>query len=242
MPTSTKNDSPFNTPWFGVSMGLLGIIVGYALAVSTGLGSVAPAGPVANNPTPAPAQPTQPAAPSAKTVIAPDPSDDHIFGDETATISLIEYSDFECPFCGRVHPTMKQLVEQYDGDVNWVYRHYPLSFHPQAEPAAVASECIADLAGNDAFWAFNDAIFEDGNWDFEAIAGDAGIDARDFQDCIDSGKFTQKVADQMQGGQAAGVTGTPGTVVYNNKTKESRLVSGAQGIASFQSAIDALLE
>jgi len=84
---------------------------------------------------------------------------DHIRGNRDGSIALIEYSDYECPFCTRVHPTHKALIESYD-ELMWVYRHFPLSFHPNAMPAAVSSECIAELAGEDAFWTFTDGIFE----------------------------------------------------------------------------------
>ena len=77
---------------------------------------------------------------------------------ENPEFTVIEYSDFECPFCSRVHPTLDRLAEEND-NVTWVYRHLPLSFHPQALPAAIASECVAQEEGNDAFWQFADTIF-----------------------------------------------------------------------------------
>ena len=89
-----------------------------------------------------------------------DSSIDHYRGGENPTITLIEYSDFECPFCARVHETLNTLVGNHS-ELTWVYRHLPLSFHDQAMPAALVSECIADEAGNDAFWVFADTIFKD---------------------------------------------------------------------------------
>ena len=87
--------------------------------------------------------------------------DDYIYGDEDAPITLVEFSDFECPFCARAHGTFERLVAERD-DIAWVYRHLPLeSIHPNAEPAARASECIAELEGNDAFWNFADTVFDD---------------------------------------------------------------------------------
>ena len=82
---------------------------------------------------------------------------DHIYGNPSAEISLIEYSDFECPFCKRFHPTAKQLVDKSDGQVNWIYRHFPLAFHnPGAQKQAEASECAVKLGGNEAFWRYTD--------------------------------------------------------------------------------------
>jgi protein-disulfide isomerase len=84
--------------------------------------------------------------------------EDHIRGDKGAKIAIIEYSDYQCPFCHSVHPTYKKLLQQYDGKIMWVYRHYPLSFHPEAMPLAVGAECAGELGGPDAYWAFSDKI------------------------------------------------------------------------------------
>ena len=85
---------------------------------------------------------------------------DHIRGDKGAQAYLIEYSDFECPFCVRFHPTAQQLKDEYGNDLAWVYRHYPLDqLHPQARPAALASECVAEIGGEEAFWKFADEVF-----------------------------------------------------------------------------------
>jgi protein-disulfide isomerase len=97
---------------------------------------------------------------SAATVRAPS-SSDHIIGSPTAPIVLIEYSDFQCPFCQMIHVTLKQIVSESNGEVAWVYRHFPLyQIHPQAEPAANASECIFDQLGDSAFWTFANTVFE----------------------------------------------------------------------------------
>lgn len=86
---------------------------------------------------------------------------DHLRGDPKASVKVVEFSDLECPFCKRFHLTMQQLMEGYSGKVAWVYRHFPLdSLHPKARKEAEASECAAELGGNDGFWAYIDKLFE----------------------------------------------------------------------------------
>ncbi|MBU2214234.1 DsbA family protein [Patescibacteria group bacterium] len=231
-----------NNPWFAISMGLVGVIVGYGLALGTGgISLPGTTADVADKPTAA--QPTPPPPPPAGEVTPPSDTD-HIRGDADAVITIIEYSDFECPFCSRHAPTVDQLVEDYDGKVNLVFRHFPLGFHANAQKAAEATECAADQGGNDSFWGFHDALFEKGVTpdSFADYATELGLDAGEFSDCLDSGEFEQKVKDDMAGGSKAGVRGTPGNVLYNNETKESQIVSGAQPLANFKSIIDGMLE
>ena len=97
----------------------------------------------------------------SSTIPIPISGDDHIFGNKNADVIIVEYSDFECPFCQQFHPTLKQIVADYDGQVAWAYRHLPLESlgHVNAKPAAEASECVAELGGNDAFWQYTNLLF-----------------------------------------------------------------------------------
>lgn len=175
---------------------------------------------------------------------------DHYRGPKDAEITMIEYSDFECPFCQRFHPTMEQVMEEYEGKVKWVFRHYPLSFHANAQEAAEVSECVAKLGGNEAFWKYADAYFDttdasgtgvDVEEMPELAAKATGLSADAVKKCFDSGEMTAVVNAQLSGGQTAGVNGTPGTVVLN-KDGESEYISGALPYEQVKTIIDGLLE
>ncbi len=252
--STSSSDAPHtasgNTIWFPVSMVLIGLVIGFSAGKMSGApisGNPAPA-PVAQQPTPAaPQRPPQPE--TAQDVPPVDPQKDHIRGNPNAQVAVIEYSDFECPFCKRVHPTYQQIMKEYGDKVMWVYRHYPLSFHANAQKEAEASECVAELGGNDAFWKFTDAIYERTTSQgtgfaldkLAPLAKEVGVNEAKFQSCLDSGKYAQKVKDDMDGGNKAGVNGTPGNIIVNLKTQKNSLVSGAQPFENFKSAIDSLL-
>lgn len=222
---------------------LVGVAVGYSLA--GGMGRVG-GGAVADVPA-VPSAPDVPAAPSAPPAKVTER--DHVLGKKDAKITLIEYSDFECPFCKRHTPVVMEVYNKYKDDVNIVYRHFPLSFHANAQKEAEASECVAELGGNDAFWKFHDYIFEKTTSNgtgfaldqLPVAAKDAGVDAKKFQTCLDSGKFAKYVQDQMQEGITAGVQGTPGNFVIDNDTGEAKAISGAVPATTFTAAIDAIL-
>ena len=176
---------------------------------------------------------------------------DHIYGNPTAVVSLIEYSDFECPFCKRFHQTPKEIVEAYAGQVNWVYRHLPLRIHnPGAQQQAEASECAHELGGNDAFWEYSDAIYARTESNGEGfpqaqlvpLAAEIGLEAGLFRDCLDSGRFATRVQEDLDEGTQIGITGTPATILLHNRTGEARVKFGAQPTAAFKDEIDAMLK
>lgn len=145
-------------------------------------------------------------------------SDDHVLGSNSAKVTLIAYSDFQCPFCQRFHPTATKLVNDYKGKVRLVFRSFPLSsIHPQAQKASEAAECVASLKGNDAFWKYADALFQNqdslGDALYADLAVKAGVNKSAFQSCLSSGKFAAKVNASEAEGASAGVQGTPATFV-----------------------------
>ncbi|TSC62208.1 MAG: DSBA oxidoreductase [Parcubacteria group bacterium Gr01-1014_48] len=180
-------------------------------------------------------------ASSAEKVI-PVNKDDHVFGNPGAEITLIEFSDFQCPFCAQFHPTLERIVSESNGKINWVYRHFPLtSIHPNAMPAAIASECVAQEADNDAFWKFAGELFKNqqelGAPLYEKLAKRAGISKNDFSTCIASPKIEKQINDDMGDAVNSGGQGTPYVIIINKKGETSSF-SGALPYAQVIQAID----
>lgn len=175
-------------------------------------------------------------------------SDDHILGSPDAPVKIIEYSDTECPFCKRFHDTMNQLVAEYDGKVAWVYRHFPLdTLHPKARKEAEATECAAELGGNEKFWAYINRLFEvtPSNNGLSAaelpnIAAYAGLDVGKFNECLSSGRHAARVAKDYNEAVAAGGRGTPYSVVISASGKKTT-IPGALPLESVKEIVDEAL-
>ena len=187
-----------------------------------GLGDKASA-PIAAVPTPVPTAPEAPDS-AALDQVRPVTSADHIKGSVDAKVKIVEYSDFECPFCKRMHETMNSIMKTYEGTdkVAWVYRQFPLEqLHPvKAQAVAVASECAGDQGGNDAFWKFTDRYFEltltNNRTDIDTvipqIAKEIGLNESAFKACQTSGKFDEKIAADVENAIATGGRGTPWSI------------------------------
>jgi protein-disulfide isomerase len=154
-------------------------------------------------------------------------------GPANAPVELVEFSDFQCPFCYRAHPTVKQVLNTYGSKVRFVYRNYPLPNHPNARPAAEAAQC-ANEQGQ--FWPYHDRLFADqsklGDDDLKASAAALGMDAAKFDACFDSHKYKARVDADLKAGNEAGVNGTPAFFI------NGRLLSGAQPYDEFKRVID----
>ena len=154
-------------------------------------------------------------------------------GPANAPIELIEFSDFQCPFCLNAFPTVNQVLSTYGDRIHFIYRHYPLTIHPRARPAAEAAQC-ADEQGK--FWPFHDRLFKDqsrlGDADFKQLAAELGLDTVQFNACVDSRKYQTDIDTDIKAGDQAGVSGTP--AFYIN----GRMLSGAQPFEAFKSIID----
>ena len=202
---------------------------------------------VARIPSPSTA-PAPSGAPQAAGRVKPVDASDHILGSRDAKVFLIEYSDFECPFCKKFHPTAQQAFDAYKGKVAWVYRHFPLSFHANAQKEAEASECAAELGGNDAFWKFANKVYERTTSNgtgfaldqLSPLAKEIGLNETNFKKCLDGGKYAAKVAKDEDEGGAAGVNGTPGNILWT-KSGKTQIIPGAVPFESLKASIDALL-
>ena len=244
-PTKTKvGFLEGSTPQMGFVFGLVtGVaivsLVGWFLTTSSGLSFTAK--PTAATPTVTETlTPNTPAPPLANIDVK---EDDYIRGNANAPVTLIEYSDLECPYCKSFHPAMEQLLQEYDGQVRWVYRHFPLSFHANAQKEAEAAECIGKLGGSDKFWQFVDTIFErttSNGYGFAldklpSLAAEIGVSQSQFTSCLDSGEFAAKVQNDLAEGSAYGVGGTPSTFV------NGRMVEGAVPYEQLKQIVDQVL-
>lgn len=174
--------------------------------------------------------------------------DDPFIGPEDAKVEIIEFSDFQCPFCRTFWKnTLSRIKSEYidSGKVKFVYRDFPLSFHPMAQKYAEAGECAQD---QDKFWEMHDKIFGEqdklgpgtiNDYDISDVkrwAVELGLNSTEFNQCFDSGKYTQEVRDDFADGSAAGVSGTPSFFV------NGRLIVGSQPFESFKRIIDEELQ
>jgi protein-disulfide isomerase len=156
-------------------------------------------------------------------------------GSDDAKVTLVEFSDFQCPFCGRFFPTLKQIEQKYGDSVRVVYRQYPIpSLHPNAFKAAEASLCANDQGK---FWDMHDVMFQEQNAltvsELKQKARRIGLDGRKFDDCMDTGRHTEQVQNDMRAGSRVGVTGTPALFVNGIP-----IDGGAVPLATVVQAID----
>lgn len=168
-------------------------------------------------------------------------------GDKNAKLTLIEFSDFQCPFCGRhVSETLPQLEAEYikTGKIKYVFFDFPLDFHKNAFKAAEAASCAGEQGK---FWQMHDKLYENQKAlepnDLTNYAKGLKLDMTKFQDCMDSDKYSNKVKSDLAEGQKAGVTGTPSFFLGVTNPKDSnvqivKVIKGAQPYANFKQAID----
>ncbi|MEK7579116.1 MAG: thioredoxin domain-containing protein [Patescibacteria group bacterium] len=190
--------------------------------------------------------PTDPNQPTEEIVVAPISASDHVLGSPNAPITIIEFSDIDCPFCQTFHATMEQITNEYGktGQVAWVYRHFPLDqLHPNARTKAESTECVASLGGNDAFWTYLKILFERTDetlTDLPAIAASVGVDQTAFNTCVTEKRFAARVVADSDAAMAAGGRGTPYSIILTADGDEFP-VNGAQPYEVVKQVIDTIL-
>lgn len=180
--------------------------------------------------------------------------DDPVLGDKSsAKIAIVEFSDFECPFCQRFHQdTYDQILKEYvdTGKAIFVFRDFPLSFHdPVASETANAAQCVFELKGDKAYYDFAQAYFKDtaangaglSSTTVENIAKDIGVDVSKFNKCVDEDRYSNEIQADLADGSAAGITGTPGFIIGTldgDGNVDGVIIPGAQPFAQFQTIIE----
>ena len=165
--------------------------------------------------------------------------DDPVMGDKDAKVTIVEFSDFQCPFCSRFHQdTLPQIISEYinKGKVKLVYRDFPLSFHNFAKKASIAAECAGEQGGDKVYFKYHDTLYENqasfSDENFKKWAADMGLKADQFNKCYDSDKYASEVDADFTEGQSYGVSGTPAFFV------NGWLITGAQPFSAFKEKID----
>lgn len=154
-------------------------------------------------------------------------------GPKDAPITIVEFSDFQCPFCGRAASTVDQVLEAYPGKIQLFFRHFPLDFHKQAPKASEAAMCAGE---QNKFWEYHDVLFKNQDKlmpeDLTRHAEGLGLDSAKFNECLNSNKYAATVQKDLEAGKKLGVTGTPAFFI------NGRMISGAQPIEEFKRVID----
>lgn len=181
--------------------------------------------------------------------VNPVTEDDWIRGNPNAPIQIVEYSDFDCPFCKNFHETMNQIMAEYGstGEVAWVYRHFPLAqLHPNAPQIALASECVGNIGGTEAFWEFSDLVFGERETNaqtnitrLEEFAESSGVSAEAFNTCVENQEYTANVEEDYNNAVAVGGRGTPHSVIIIGD--QTGVINGAQPYGSVKQIVDNLL-
>jgi len=163
--------------------------------------------------------------------------DDPMKGSKNASVTIIEFTDYQCPFCGKARPVVKELIAEYGDKIHYVLRDFPLDFHPYAKKAAEAADCAGDQGK---YWEYSDILWENQGAlqipDLKKYAGSIKLDQKKFDDCLDQGKFAPEVEKDAADGAKAGVSGTPSFFI------NGQAVTGALPIEKFKEIIDAELK
>lgn len=219
---------------------VLGLLTGIAVMAIVGMAVLIPLASRARSGTTATTTGTTPTTnttPSGPVAIKAVTSDDHVRGPSDAPVTVVEYADFQCPYCGTFHPTMQRLMTDYPNKIRWVYRNFPLtSIHPEAQPAAEAAECAAQQGK---FWEFADQLFSNQQSlttaYYPEVAKNIGLNVGKFTSCVKDGSGRAKISADVTDATQIGVSGTPTS--YINGTE----IPGAQPYETVKAQVDAIL-
>ncbi len=240
---STKNSVvAFKDLLIPLSIVIAGIAVG--LGLYFGAGPAQPAAGVAKD--------TAQEAPVADTSnkINPVTDADWIKGSPNAPVKIVEFSDFECPFCKRHHETLKPILEKYGDKVALVYRQFPLEqLHQKAMPVAIASECVGELGGDTAFFIFTDRYFEETLTNdrtnietlIPTLVAETGVNKAKFTECFESEQTKPRVEEDVADAVETGGRGTPWSILIGPDGK-TYPINGAQPASAIEQMIEAALE
>lgn len=171
-------------------------------------------------------------------------AEEHIFGNPNAEVVIVEYSDTKCPFSKRFHGTMHEVIKKKGDDVAWVYRHFPIAqLHPIAFHEAVATECVLDQGNNETYWKYLDEVYnrtESNNKldpkELPKIAESLGLDLTNFNTCLETEKYAEKVKANITDGENAGINGTPKGFIL----KKGKIVDTIDGAYPYEEVIKKL--
>ncbi len=175
------------------------------------------------------------------------PKKEFVFWDESATITLFEHSDFNCPYCKRFHKSkvMEKLVEDYKWEVNYVFKNRPVIGWDNSRLKAKAAICAWNLSNKENYYKMTASLFEkplNSKEDMFSEAEALGLDKEKYSTCLDSSELDTQITNTIEEWNKFGARGTPGTLVINNKTWEWTFVTGAVAYESFKTEIDKLLK
>jgi len=181
--------------------------------------------------------------------IKPITGEDKILGNPNADVIIVEYSDFECPYCKIFHSTMQDVMYEYgrNGKVAWIFRHFPLeSIHKNAKGAAISSECVYRIGGNEKFWSYSDTLFASSTEilskeNLENIAVNLGIEKEKYNSCINSSEITTKIDSDITDGKLIYENdpnfGTPYSFIITKSGIQTKVI-GAQPLSKMKELID----
>lgn len=169
---------------------------------------------------------------------------DYIYGNKNASVSVIAYMDYECPFCTSFYPVAKQFVDQSEAKVNFVLRLFPLDFHPHANILATSALCVGQQKGSAGFYDFTDKMYAHGanfSGDVNALVADTvkpqHLDTGKFDKCLKDGASQNVLQTSVNEGKTIGVKGTPSMVLYDAQTKKAVFVFGTKTVAQLQDLV-----